>query len=115
MKIIFNERDFEVHNPEPSQPLHVGGLIDMLLDIAGMSVETLAEKIDVPVDVLNDIVGEKAPITYEIAALCGTVLGMPTHVFMDQQAEYDRMMAKRNKSFMQKLSRLRKVAAAAVL
>ncbi len=51
-------------------------------------------------------------MTYEVALMCEATLGIRARILIEQQNDYDRQMAKRNKSFMEKLSNLGKIAAA---
>ena len=60
---------------------------------------------------LNDIVNGKRAVNTKFALLCEAALGIPAHILMGLQADYDMLMAKRDKSFLKKLESIKKVAA----
>ena len=56
-------------------------------------------------------VNSKCPITTEYAMLIEAALDIEATFWIRMQADYDLTMAKRNKSFMEKLKQVRKMAA----
>ena len=61
---------------------------------------------------LNDMVNCKRPVTTQYALLFEAALGIPAHILIGLQSNYDMIMAKRTPSFAEKLKKVRKIAAA---
>ena len=60
---------------------------------------------------LNDIVNCKRPVSTQYALLFEAALGIPAHILVGLQSDYDIITAKRTPSFMEKLKKVRKIAA----
>ena len=61
--------------------------------------------------VLNDMLNEKRAVSPQYALLFEAALGIPAHILAGMQSDYDMIHAKQNKTFMEKLKRVRRVAA----
>lgn len=87
-----------MHNPP-----HPGRILAACFD-ENRTVEDTAQKIGVPVQVLTDIIGCKAPITPEIAALLHTVLtSTPPRIWIKLQARYDSWQLEHNSELLQQI------------
>ncbi|MCM1109112.1 MAG: HigA family addiction module antitoxin [Clostridium sp.] len=99
------------NNLEPQSPIHPGEIIRDELEYMGITQKKLAEEIGVPYATLNEMVNGKRPITAECALLIEAVLGVEAQMLLNIQSEYDRLKAKRNPSFAERLKHLRQIAA----
>ncbi len=100
------------NNLEPFEPTHPGELLKEEIEYRNLSQKRLAADMGVSYTVLNDIVNGKRSVNTKFALLCEAALGIPAHILLGLQAEYDMQTAKRDKSFLEKLSSVRKIVAA---
>ena len=61
--------------------------------------------------VFNDIVNGKRPVTTEYALLLEASLGASASIWLHLQADYNMQKVRQDKSFMQRLDRIRQYAA----
>lgn len=99
------------NNLEPHEPTHPGELIRDEIEYRGISQKKLASDMGVSYVVLNDMVNCKRPINTKYALLFEASLGIPAHLLVGLQSDYDLIMAKRTPSFMEKLKNVRRIAA----
>ncbi|MCF0256795.1 HigA family addiction module antitoxin [Bacteroides heparinolyticus] len=99
------------NNIEPFEPTHPGELLKEEIECRNISQKQLAADMGVSYTVLNDIVNCKRSVNTKFALLCEQALGVPAHVLLKLQADYDMITTKRDKSFIQRLANVRKVAA----
>lgn len=72
----------------------------------------MAEQIGISYKILNDILNCRRPITANTALLIEAALGIPAHILTGLQMDYNIQTAKQDKSFLERLARIRKFAAA---
>lgn len=99
------------NNLEPFEPTHPGELLKDEIEYRGISQKKLAADMGVSYVVLNDIVNCKRPVSTQYALLFEAALGIPAHILVGLQSDYDIITAKRTPSFMEKLKKVRKIAA----
>lgn len=99
------------NNIEPFEPTHPGELLKDEIECRGISQKQLAADMGVSYTVLNDIVRGKRSVNAKFALLCEQALGVPAYMLLRLQADYDMITIKRDKSFVQKLANVRKIAA----
>lgn len=99
------------NNLEPFEPTHPGELLKDEIEYRGISQKQLAADMGVSYTVLNDIVRGKRPVNTKFALLCEKATGIPAYMLLRLQTDYDMIAAKRDKSFLQKLAEVRKIAA----
>ena len=99
------------NNLEPLEPTHPGDLLKDEIECRGISQKQLAADMGVSYTVLNDIVRGKRAVNTRFALLCEQAMGIPASLLLNLQAEYDMITAKRDQSFIQKLAKVRKIAA----
>lgn len=99
------------NNVEPFEPTHPGDLLKDEIECRGISQRQLAAEMGVSYTVLNDIVNGKRAVNPKFALLCEAALGVPAHVLMGLQTDYDMLTVKRDKSFLKKLQGVKRVAA----
>lgn len=99
------------NNLVPFKPTHPGGLIQDELDERGMTQAKLASQIGVKPSFLNEVIKGKRAISTELALLLEAALGISAHIWIDLQADYNMQIAKSDRSFMDRLASIRKIAA----
>jgi plasmid maintenance system antidote protein VapI len=66
---------------------------------------------DVSYTVLNEILNAKRPLNTELALLIEAALGLDAEPLLKMQARYNMLVTKRNNRFVEKLKKVRKIAA----
>lgn len=100
------------NNLEPYEPTHPGELLRDEIEFRGISQKRLASEMGVSYVVLNDIINGKRSLSTQYALLIEAALGIPAHILVGMQSDYDMITTKRNPSFIDKLRSVRKIAAA---
>ena len=93
------------NNLEPLEPTHPGSFIKDEIECRGISQKQLASDMGVSYVVLKRAVSPQYALLFEAA------LGIPAYILAGMQSDYDMIHAKQNKTFMEKLKRVRRVAA----
>ena len=99
------------NNLEPFEPTHPGELLKEEIECRGLSQKQLAADMGVSYTVLNDIVNGKRPVNTKFALLCEKATGIPAYMLLRLQTDYDIITTKRDKSFLERLANVRKIAA----
>ena len=99
------------NNLEPFEPTHPGELLKDELECRNISQKQLAMDMGGSYTVLNDIVRGKRPVNTKFALLCEKALNIPAYLLLRLQADYDRLITKRDKSFAERLAKVRKITA----
>lgn len=94
----------------PSNPIHPGEMIKDEIAERGISQEKLSEETGISVTVLNEVLNGKRAVTVEYALLLEAALGISAEIWIKQQARYDKQKALNNVSFLEKLSKVRRIA-----
>lgn len=100
------------NNLAPFIPTHPGELLKEEIESRHISQKQLAEDMGISYTVLNDIVNGKRSVNIKFALLCEAALGIPAHILTGLQADYDIQTAKNDRSFLERLLRVRPIAAA---
>ena len=103
------------NNLTPSEPIHPGEMIKDEIEYRGISQRKLAVQMGISPTLLNEILNGKRAISTEYALLFEAALGIDAEIWLRLQADYDMQVAKSNKSFLERLAQVRKLAAAAAL
>ena len=103
--------DMIANNLEPFEPTHQGELLKDEIEYRNISQRQLATSMGVSYTVLNDIVNGKRSVNTKFALLCEAALGVPAHILIGLQADYDMQVTKRDKSFLKKLEGIKRIAA----
>lgn len=104
--------DMIANNLEPFEPTHPGELLKDEIEYRNISQRQLATNMGVSYTVLNDIVNGKRSVNTKFALLCEAALGVPAHILIGLQADYDMQVTKRDKSFLKKLEGIKRIATA---
>lgn len=99
------------NNLTPSHPVHPGEIIKDEIEYRGISQKELAAEIGMPASVLNAVLNGKRAVTTEYALLFEAALGIDADIWIRMQAAYNMQMAKSNPSFMERLNKVRNIAA----
>lgn len=99
------------NNLMPSSPIHPGEMIKDEIEFRGITQKALAAEIGVPASVLNEVLNGKRAVTTEYALLLEAALGIEADLWLRLQLEYNKQVAKSNQSFMDRLAKIRNVAA----
>jgi addiction module HigA family antidote len=99
------------NNIEPLEPTHPGSIIKEEIESRGITQKEFAAQTGLSRSVLNDILNEKRSVNIEYALLFEAALGIDADFWISMQNRYDIIKVKRNKSFSQRLEKIRKYAA----
>lgn len=99
------------NNLSPSQPIHPGEMIKDEIEFRGIQQKKLAAEIGVPPSVLNAILNGKRAVTTQFALLLEAALGIEADIWLKLQSDYNKQVAKSDATFMERINRIRKVAA----
>lgn len=101
----------EANNLEPFIPTHPGEIIKNEIEYRGISQRTLATQIGVSPTQLNEVLNGKRALNTEMAMLISAALDIDAEPLLAMQTRYDMITARRNKTFLNKLNSIRKIAA----
>jgi addiction module HigA family antidote len=99
------------NNLTPYEPTHPGQIIREELEERKITQAKLAEQIGVSATMLNEVINGKRAVNTELALLIEAALGIAAHILLDLQADYNMYVAKSDTSFMNRLAKIRRVAA----
>ncbi|MBD3591888.1 HigA family addiction module antitoxin [Bacteroides sp. GM023] len=99
------------NNSIPFEPTHPGEILKDEIEFRGISQKKLAKEMGVSYTVLNEILNAKRPLNTEYAMLIEAVLDLDAEPLLKIQTRYNLQMAKRDNKFMEKLNKVRKIAA----
>lgn len=91
--------------------IHPGEMIKDEIAARGITQKDLARQMGVSYTVFNEILNGKRPVTTEYALLLEAALGTDAAIWIGLQADYNLQKAKQDKSFMNRLEQIRKIAA----
>lgn len=103
--------DMIANNLSPFEPTHPGELIRDELESLGMTQTALAAQIGVRPSLMSEVINGKRAVNTEMALLLEAALGVPADVWLRLQADYNMQVTRANKTFMDRLARIRKIAA----
>jgi addiction module HigA family antidote len=99
------------NNLEPCYPTHPGDVLKDEIEYRDISQKSLAEAMNVQHSLLNEVLNGKRPINTEFALLIEAALDLPAEPLLKMQARYNMLVTKRNRRFMERLSRTRRAVA----
>ena len=94
-----------------SRPIHPGEMIKEEVEYRNMKQNKLAEQMGISYKVLNYILNCRRPLTAQTAMMFEAALGINAGLIMRMQLDYNMQIAIQDKSFLQKLANIRKIAA----
>ena len=99
------------NNLTPATPTHPGEILKDEIEFRGISQRQLAEQIGIQYSVLNEILNKRRPLTEKTALLFEAALGIDAEPLMRLQLKYNMQTVRKDKSFTERLAKIRKVAA----
>ena len=99
------------NNLIPFEPTHPGEILKDEIEYRGISQKALAKEMGVSYTVLNEVLNAKRPLNTEYAMLIEAILDLDAEPLLKMQTRYNMQMAKKDSKFMEKLNRVRKIAA----
>jgi plasmid maintenance system antidote protein VapI len=81
------------------------------IESRGISQRKLAAEMDVPYTLLNEVLNGKRPLNTEFVLLIEAALDLPAEPLLKMQARHNMLVTSRNTRFIEKLNKVRKIAA----
>ena len=91
--------------------IHPGEMIKDEIIARGTTQKELAQRMGVSYTVFNEILNGKRPVTTEYALLLEAALGTDANIWIGLQADYNMQKMKNDNSFMNRLKKIRRIAA----
>ncbi|MDH6306805.1 addiction module HigA family antidote [Parabacteroides sp. PF5-5] len=102
--------DMIANNIEPDRPTHPGEVLKEELEYRGISQRKFAAQIGVQYTMLNEILNAKRAMNVQFAMLVEAALNIDAELWINMQTRYNMYTAKKDKSFIERLANIRKVA-----
>ena len=99
------------NNLTPSEPIHPGEILKDEIEYRGISQRKLAAQMGISPTLLNEILNGKRAVSAEYALLFEAALGIDAEPLIKSQVDYNIQVAKSDKSFLERLANIRKIAA----
>ena len=99
------------NNLEPEHLTHPGEVLKEELEYRGISQRKFAAQIGVQYTMLNEMLNSKRPVNVQFAMLVEAALGIDAELWIKMQARYNILTAKKDKSFAERLAKIRQMAA----
>lgn len=96
----------------PAFPTHPGEILKDEIEYRGISQRKLAEEMGLAYSALNEILNARRPITEKTALLFEAALGVNAEPLLKLQMKYNMQTTKKDISFMERLSKVRRIATA---
>lgn len=91
--------------------IHPGELLKEEIEYRNLLQTKLAEETGISYKILNDILNCRRPLSTSTALLFEAALGISAGLLMRMQLDYNMRIAREDKSLVERLERIRKVAA----
>ena len=99
------------NNLKPFKPTHPGEVLKDELEYRNISQRGLAREMGISYSALNEVLNGKRALNHELAMMMEAALGVDAAPLLAMQNEYDMLMAERDETFMEKLKKIRRIAA----
>ncbi len=91
--------------------IHPGEMIKDEIEYRGLSQRKLAAQMGISTSILNEILNGKRAVSTEYALLFEAALGINADIWLRLQSAYNMQRAKSDKSFLERLAKVRKLSA----
>jgi addiction module HigA family antidote len=91
--------------------VHPGELLKDELEYRHLSQKAVAKQLGLPYTSFNEILNGKRPITTDFAMIMEAALGVSPGLLLRMQTDYNLQMAKQNKTILNRIAEIRKIAA----
>lgn len=95
----------------PFTPTHPGTILKDEIEYRGIPQSQLAHNMGIGYSALNEILNGHRPLTEKTALLFEAALGINAEPLMRMQISYNMQTARKDRSFLDKLAKVRRVAA----
>ncbi len=109
MEVKFNE---DYLRDQSAFPTHPGEILKDEIEYRGISQRKLAEEMGIAYSALNEILNARRPVTEKTALLFEAALGVNAEPLLRMQMRYNIQSTRMDATFMQRLSQVRRIAAA---
>ena len=99
------------NNLQSFRPVHPGELVTEDLECRGIKQKDFAKKFGLSYSALNEILNAKRPISTEFALFLEAALDINADLLVRMQTDYDLQMARKNDTLLEKLNRIKNIAA----
>ena len=99
------------NNLQSFRPFHPGELVKEELECRGIKQKDFAKKFGLSYSALNEILNAKRPISTEFALFLEAALDINAELLVRMQTDYDLQMARKNDTLLEKLNRIKNIAA----
>lgn len=99
------------NNLFPSEPVHPGLLLKEEIEYRKITQKQLAAQMGISYTVLNEILNGKRPISADYALFLEAALGIDAQLWIQMQADYNLQTAKSDQKVIERIRKIRKVAA----
>ena len=99
------------NNLQSFRPFHPGELVKEELECRGIKQKDFAKKFGLSYSALNEILNAKRPISTEFALFLEAALDIIADLLVRMQTDYDLQMARKNDTLLEKLNRIKNIAA----
>lgn len=99
------------NNLKPFKPTHPGEVLKDELEFHEISQRGLAKELGISYSVLNEVLNGKRALNHELAMMIEAALGVDAAPLLAMQNEYNMLMAERDETFMERLKKIRRIAA----
>ena len=96
----------------PAFHTHPGDVLKDEIEYRGISQRQLAEEMGIAYSALNEILNARRPVTEKTALLFEAALGVNAEPLLKMQMRYNLQSTKNDSTFMARLAKVRRVAAA---
>jgi addiction module HigA family antidote len=99
------------NNILPYRPIHPGEIIKDEIEYRGISQRRLAQQMGISYTLLNEVLKGKRQVNTELAMLVEAALDLDADTFVLMQARYNLQVARKDKTFAERLAKIRQAAA----
>ena len=105
-------KEMRANDMTPAFPTHPGDVLKDEIEYRGISQRQLAEEMGIAYSALNEILNARRPVTEKTALLFEAALGVNAEPLLKMQMRYNLQSTKSDTTFMARLAKVRRVAAA---
>lgn len=105
-------KEMQANDMTPAFPTHPGEVLKDEIEYRGISQRQLAEEMGIAYSALNEILNARRPVTEKTALLFEAALGVNAEPLLKMQMRYNLQSTKSDTTFMARLVKVRRVAAA---
>lgn len=103
--------DMVANDLTPAYPTHPGTVLKDEIEYRGISQRQLAKDMGIAYSALNEILNGRRPISEKTALLFEAALGVNAEPLLRLQVHYNMQIMKKDRSFLDKLSKVKRIAA----